>query len=181
MAANIPLTCILSHDMNSTRGEMTGMILLLVAYVCIIALIAIRKSYILKKAGSCHLCVRQRSIKLIIVVLALCCVVPFLVFRINFSVYVKIMLVSAGLLGAYMMVSMLATASCEGVYDNGVIADGSLILFSDMKSFKQPDEQSEVYGKHVLEIDTCKHGKKRILYTDERECDAVMEALRAIK
>lgn len=90
------------------------------------------------------------------------------------------MLDGVGLLGAYMMSSLLATAACDGVYENGVIADGALILFSDIAHFKKPDEQSEMYGNHVLEIETNAHGKKRVLYADENERNAVIEKICAI-
>ncbi|MBP3710196.1 MAG: hypothetical protein J6I73_07345 [Treponema sp.] len=163
--------------MNGIVNEFACMIISAVAYVCIVATTPLRKSRVLKRAGACCLRVKRRSIKLTVAALACCCVVPLLAFHINFSVYVKIMLVGIGLLGAYMMLSLLATAACEGVYENGVIADGALILFSDIVHFKKPDQQSEVYGNHILEIETNAHGTKRVLYTDENERDAVLEKI----
>ncbi|MBQ9494723.1 MAG: hypothetical protein IJR50_03685 [Treponema sp.] len=166
--------------MNGSDSEFACMIVSVVASVCIIATMPLRKSHVLKRAGVCCMRVKRRSIKLPVATLACCCVVPFLTFRINFSMYVKIMLDGVGLLGAYMMSSLLATAACDGVYENGVIADGALILFSDIAHFKKPDEQSEMYGNHVLEIETNAHGKKRVLYADENERNAVIEKICAI-
>ena len=91
--------------------------------------------------------------------------------------YFKWMLCAVALLATEIAVREASTLHSSGVYENGVVTEGEVILFTDICVAKKGSETGEIRGDCVAELEVRGKGMRRITYADEGERDAVLKAI----
>ena len=91
--------------------------------------------------------------------------------------YFKWMLCAVALLATEIAVREASTLRSSGVYENGVVTEGEVILFTDISGAKKGSAMGEIRGDCVAELEVRGKGTRRITYADEDERDAVLKAI----
>ena len=91
--------------------------------------------------------------------------------------YFKWMLCAVALLATEIAVREASTLHSSGVYENGVVTEGEVILFTDISGAKKGSETGEIRGECIAELEVRGKGMRRITYADEGERDAVLKAI----
>ena len=91
--------------------------------------------------------------------------------------YFKWMLCAVALLATEIAVREASTLHSSGVYENGVVTEGEVILFTDISGAKKGSAMGEIRGDCVAELEVRGKGMRRITYADEGERDAVLKAI----
>ena len=87
------------------------------------------------------------------------------------------MLCAVALLATEIAVREASTLRSSGVYENGVVTEGEVILFTAICGAKKGSETGEIRGECIVELDVRGKGTRRISYADEVERDAVLQAI----
>lgn len=91
--------------------------------------------------------------------------------------YFKWMLCAVALLATEIAVREASTLHSSGVYENGVVTEGEVILFTDICVAKKGSETGEIRGECIMELEVSGKGTRRITYADEDERDTVLKAI----
>lgn len=91
--------------------------------------------------------------------------------------YFKWMLCAVALLATEIAVREASTLRSSGVYENGVVTEGEVILFKDISRAGKTSTSGEIRGECIVELDVRGKGMRRISYADEGERDAVLKAI----
>ena len=91
--------------------------------------------------------------------------------------YFKWMLCAVALLATEIAVREASTLRSSGVYENGVVTEGELVLFTDISRAEKTSASGEIRGETIAELEVRGKGIRRIAYADEGERDAVLNAV----
>lgn len=91
--------------------------------------------------------------------------------------YFKWMLCAVALLATEIAVREASTLRSSGVYENGVVTEGEVILFKDISRAGKTSTSREIRGECIVELEVSGKGTRRISYADEDERDAVLQAI----
>ena len=91
--------------------------------------------------------------------------------------YFKWMFCAVALLATEIAVREASTLRSSGVYENGVVTEGEVILFTNICGAKKASAGGEIQGECVAELEVCEKGMRRITYADEGERDVVLKAI----
>ena len=87
------------------------------------------------------------------------------------------MLCAVALIATEIAVREASTLRSSGVYENGVVTEGELVLFTDISRAEKTSASGEIRGETIAEFDVRGKGIRRIVYADEGERDAVLNAV----
>ena len=148
-----------------------------VLYALLVLTIFLRKKSILKRAGKCVFSARPRSAKFSASIIVCAPFIMLFSAFVDLHFYFKWMLCAVALLATEIAVREASTLHSSGVYENGVVTEGEVILFTDICVAKKGSETGEIRGDCVAELEVRGKGMKRIAYADEGERDAVLKAI----
>ncbi|MCK9169374.1 MAG: hypothetical protein M0P01_03090 [Treponema sp.] len=150
------------------------------AYALLVATLPLRRSKMLKKAGTLELPVKPRLLKFAVIVLVCCPLLILLVLFRDMGVFIDGIMCAIAILGTEMAIHEVMTAKCSGVYTNGIVAEGQLIPFSDIVGvplLSLPENQQALHDTGVLDLVTKKRTNMQIIYSNEDECRRVIDKL----
>ena len=148
-----------------------------VLYALLVLTIFLRKKLILKRAGKCMFSARPRPAKFSAAIIVCAPFIMLFSVFVDLRFYFKWMLCAVALLATEIAVREASTLRSSGVYENGVVTEGEVILFTDICGAKKGSETGEIRGECIVELDVRGKGTRRISYADEGERDAVLQAI----
>lgn len=148
-----------------------------VLYALLVLTIFLRKKSILKRAGKCVFSARPRSAKFSASIIVCAPLIMLFSAFVDLRFYFKWMLCAVALLATEIAVREASTLHSSGVYENGVVTEGEVILFTDISGAKKGSETGEIRGECIAELEVRGKGMRRITYADEGERDAVLKAI----
>ena len=146
-------------------------------YALLVLTIFLRKKLILKRAGKCVFSVRPRPIKFSAAIIVCAPFVMLFSAFVDLRFYFKWMLCAVALIATEIAVREASTLRSSGVYENGVVTEGELVLFTDISRAEKTSASGEIRGETIAEFDVRGKGIRRIVYADEGERDAVLNAV----
>ncbi|MFA6856129.1 MAG: hypothetical protein WCR31_02870 [Treponema sp.] len=152
----------------------------LCVYALLVATLSLRRTKMLKKAGTRELPVKPRLLKFAVIVLVCCPLLMLLVLFRDMGIFIDCVMCAIGILGAEMAIREVMTAKCSGVYTNGIVVEGQLIPFADIVGIpflSLPENQQALHDSGVLDLVTKKHTNMQIIYSNEDECRRVIDKL----
>ena len=148
-----------------------------VLYALLVLTIFLRKKSILKRAGKCVFSARPRPAKFSAGIMVCAPFIMLFSAFVDLRFYFKWMLCAVALLATEIAVREASTLRSSGVYENGIVTEGEIILFTDICGAKKGSETGEIRGEAIVELDVRGKGMKCISYADEGERDAVLQAI----
>ena len=148
-----------------------------VLYALLVLTIFLRKKSILKRAGKCVFSARPRPAKFSARIIVCAPFIMLFSAFVDLRFYFKWMLCAVALLATEIAVREASTLRSSGVYENGIVTEGEIILFTDISGAKKGSETGEIRGECIAELEVRGKGMKRITYADEGERDAVLKAI----
>ena len=148
-----------------------------VLYALLVLTIFLRKKSILKRAGKCVFSARPRPAKFSAGIIVCAPFIMLFSAFVDLRFYFKWMLCAVALLATEIAVREASTLHSSGVYENGVVTEGEVILFTDISGAKKGSAMGEIRGDCVAELEVRGKGMRRITYADEGERDAVLKAI----
>jgi len=132
---------------------------------------------ILKRAGKCVFSARPRPAKFSAAIIVCAPLIMLFSAFVDLRFYFKWMLCAVALLATEIAVREASTLHSSGVYENGVVTEGEVILFKDISRAGKTSTSGEIRGECIVELEVSGKGTRRISYADEGERDAVLQAI----
>ena len=148
-----------------------------VLYALLVLTIFLRKKSILKRAGKCVFSARPRPAKFSAAIIVYAPFIMLFSAFVDLRFYFKWMLCAVALLATEIAVREASTLRSSGVYENGVVTEGEVILFKDISRAGKTSTSGEIRGECIVELEVSGKGTRRISYADEGERDAVLKAI----
>ena len=148
-----------------------------VLYALLVLTIFLRKKSILKRAGNCVFSARPRPAKFSAAIIVCAPFIMLFSAFVDLRFYFKWMLCAVALLATEIAVREASTLRSSGVYENGVVTEGEVILFKDISRAGKTSTSGEIRGECIVELEVSGKGTRRISYADEGERDAVLKAI----
>lgn len=102
----------------------------------------------------------------------------------DFKLVSQLILVGCGLLGEYMSMNDYAYFRMSGVYENGILVNGTFLPFENITCFpilQLPEEEQEKYDKSSLVLATTKKPTVTLMFASEEECAEAVEKILEVK
>lgn len=135
-----------------------------------------RKTQLRKKADSPIFLLSNNSLPfaIVIFVASLFIIASSIFIRLNF--FFKIILCASSMLATFIASRESVSAKSEGVFENGIIANGRLFLFSEIQSFHLLQNEKEMQSDTIVVLEL-KNGKsKEVLCKTAREAKRVLDS-----
>lgn len=159
----------------------------LAAIVLLAATMPLRSKKLNARLGKCLLpLAKKRSIFFIVILVLAPLIIAFQWFRV-FAFYIQVILCLSAVLAVELAVRDKVLGSRCGVYENAIIADGRLLMKSDIRAFPtlEYEDESEAFNgengdlyRKALQIVTEKNGVIFVGFSSEEERNSAVEIMK---